>query len=99
MCGKKTLKNQPCFLPDVRCGEICNKILRCGSHSCRKDCHRPGKCEDANGQACQQPCGKPKKACGHPDLENRYVKVERTCLSHLCASLEFLGQSIDHAAT
>ncbi|KAF2767426.1 hypothetical protein EJ03DRAFT_296577 [Teratosphaeria nubilosa] len=67
LCGKHTLKNQPCWLQDARCGKICDKSLRCGSHFCRKECHRPGDCEDANGQACLQPCGKPKKICGHAD--------------------------------
>ncbi|EMC91414.1 hypothetical protein BAUCODRAFT_143812 [Baudoinia panamericana UAMH 10762] len=67
MCGKHTLKNQPCWLQDVRCGGVCGKRLRCGYHHCRQLCHRPGSCEDANGQPCQQPCGKPKKVCGHPD--------------------------------
>ena len=70
MCGKKTLKNQQCWLQDVRCGEVCGKKLKCGSHSCQKPCHRAGECEDANGQPCQQSCGKPKKVCGHPDMEN-----------------------------
>lgn len=65
MCGKKRLKNQPCWLADVRCGEVCGKKLKCGSHFCRKPCHRPGECEDV-GKLCQQACGKPKKACGHP---------------------------------
>ena len=65
MCGKKALKNQPCWLADVRCGEICGRKLRCGSHFCHKPCHRPGECEDA-GKACQQLCGKAKKSCGHP---------------------------------
>ncbi|KAL8758449.1 MAG: hypothetical protein Q9184_003924 [Pyrenodesmia sp. 2 TL-2023] len=65
MCGKKLLKNQPCWLADARCGEICGKKLKCGSHFCRKPCHRAGECEDA-GKACYQACGKPKKACGHP---------------------------------
>ena len=65
MCGKKRLKNQPCWLADVRCGEVCGKKLRCGSHFCRKPCHRPGECEDI-GKSCQQPCGKAKKICGHP---------------------------------
>lgn len=67
MCGKKNLKNQQCWLQDIRCGEICGKKLRCGSHFCRKPCHRPGECEDANGEQCRQPCGKEKKICGHPD--------------------------------
>ena len=65
LCGKKTLKNQPCWLREVRCGEVCGNKLRCGSHFCRKQCHRPGECEDV-GRACQQACGKAKKSCGHP---------------------------------
>lgn len=65
LCGKKTLKNQPCWLTEVRCGEVCGKMLKCGSHFCRNLCHRPGECEDV-GKACQQACGKAKKACGHP---------------------------------
>ena len=65
MCGKKILKNQPCWLADARCGDVCGKKLKCGSHFCRKPCHRLGECEDA-GKPCRQSCGKPKKACGHP---------------------------------
>lgn len=65
MCGKKNLRNQPCWLTDVRCGEICGKKLRCGSHFCQKQCHRPGYCEDAS-RPCQQACGKAKKVCSHP---------------------------------
>ena len=65
MCGKKMLKNQQCWLTDVRCGEVCGRKLRCGSHFCRKPCHRLGDCEDI-GRSCQQACGKAKKICGHP---------------------------------
>lgn len=65
MCGKKALKNQPCWLSDVRCGEVCGRKLKCGSHFCRKLCHRPGECEDAE-RSCQQSCGKAKKVCSHP---------------------------------
>lgn len=65
MCGKKFLKNQPCWLNEVRCGEICGKELKCGSHFCRNPCHRDGECENS-GRACQQACGKAKKTCGHP---------------------------------
>ncbi|KKA19884.1 NF-X1 finger transcription factor [Rasamsonia emersonii CBS 393.64] len=68
LCGKKWLKNQPCWLTDVRCGLVCGEPLKCGSHSCQKTCHRPGDCEDAAGP-CQQPCGKTKKLCGHPCTE------------------------------
>jgi len=65
MCGKRRLKNQPCWLADVRCGGVCGRKLKCGSHFCRKLCHKPGDCEDA-GKACQQACGKAKKVCDHP---------------------------------
>jgi transcriptional repressor NF-X1 len=65
LCGKKTLKNQPCWRSDVLCGLICGRKLRCGSHYCQKLCHKPGECEDAQS-ACQQVCSKPKKSCGHP---------------------------------
>lgn len=69
MCGKKTLKNQPCFLKDVSCGLVCGSKLSCGSHLCQKGCHRPGQCEDATGE-CKQVCAKEKRICGHKDLEN-----------------------------
>lgn len=64
-CGKVTLKNQPCWRTDALCGLVCGKTLKCGSHTCRKTCHKPGECEDAH-QHCQQECGKAKKTCGHP---------------------------------
>jgi len=64
LCGKKTLRNQPCWLTEVRCGEVCGQKLNCGSHFCRKQCHRPGECEDVL-KMCQQACGKAKKSCGH----------------------------------
>ena len=65
LCEKNTLKNQPCWLSEVRCGEVCGKKLKCGLHFCRKQCHRRGECEDL-GKKCQQVCRKAKKACGHP---------------------------------
>ena len=65
LCGKKTLKNQPCWRSDVLCGLVCGKKLKCGSHYCQKTCHRRGECEDSFSP-CQQTCGKPKKTCGHP---------------------------------
>ncbi|KAK9450580.1 uncharacterized protein V1518DRAFT_382278 [Limtongia smithiae] len=62
MCGKSLMKNQPCSRQNVSCGVICNKLLACGSHRCRKPCHREGECESP----CKQPCGMTKQ-CGHPD--------------------------------
>lgn len=88
MCGKKTLKNQQCWLQDVSCGQVCGKTLRCGSHFCRKPCHKAGECEDANGVACSQPCGKEKKICGHPHQEATChapfaCKEDTPCLSKI----------------
>lgn len=68
LCGKRLLKNQPCWLADARCGQVCGKPLKCGSHTCQKNCHRPGDCEDASA-LCKQPCGKTKTLCGHPCTE------------------------------
>lgn len=65
LCGKQVLKNIPCWLADARCGQVCKEPLKCGSHFCRKDCHRPGDCEDAT-KPCTQACGKTKTICGHP---------------------------------
>ncbi|PWY69507.1 hypothetical protein BO70DRAFT_266077, partial [Aspergillus heteromorphus CBS 117.55] len=65
LCGKRVLKNQPCWLADARCGQVCGELLKCGSHTCQKHCHRPGDCEDAL-RPCQQGCGKTKTMCGHP---------------------------------
>jgi transcriptional repressor NF-X1 len=96
MCGKKTLKNQQCWLQDVRCGDVCGHKLRCGSHFCRKPCHRPGECEDANGQACQQQCGKPKKTCGHPDENMCHApfpcKEEKPCQSKIFITCDCQAQ-------
>lgn len=93
MCGKKAVKNQPCWLQDVRCGEVCGRMLKCGAHHCRKTCHRAGECEDADGQPCQQPCGKTKKACGHPDMENTChapfaCKEDKPCQSKIYITCE-----------
>ncbi|KAF2157734.1 hypothetical protein K461DRAFT_284239 [Myriangium duriaei CBS 260.36] len=87
MCGKKVLKNQQCWLQDVRCGQVCGHKLKCGSHFCRKPCHKPGECEDTGGQTCSQPCGKPKKVCGHPDENPCHApfacKEDKPCTSKI----------------
>ena len=85
LCRKKTLNNQQCWLTSVRCGEICGKKLKCGSHNCRKSCHAPGECEDAHTESrtCQQACGKSKNACGHPCEEKCHApfscREEKPC--------------------
>ena len=82
LCGKSRLKNQRCWFQDVRCGKICGKRLKCGIHSCRKTCHRPGDCEDANSK-CAQPCARVKKICSHPCEDQCHApypcKQERPC--------------------
>lgn len=66
VCGKKLLKNQACFFRDVRCGEPCDKKLKCGTHRCQLTCHRPGEREDS-GKECAQVCSRPKRYCQHLD--------------------------------
>lgn len=55
--------NIPCHLQDISCGLVCDKPLPCGSHHCKKICHR-GECQ-AEGE-CKQPCTYPRPSCGHP---------------------------------
>lgn len=64
ICGKRTLKNIPCWFTEVRCGLPCGKKLKCGIHYCQSLCHRSGQCEDATSQ-CHQPCGRQKSVCDH----------------------------------
>ncbi|SZE99651.1 unnamed protein product [Blumeria hordei] len=90
LCGKKTLKNQPCWFSETRCGQICGKKLKCGIHTCKKTCHRYGQCEDIN-IPCSQPCDRKRSVCGHacaapchapyPCKENTpcQTKMEITC--------------------
>ena len=81
LCGRNRLKNQPCWLTDVSCGEVCGRKLKCGFHRCSKPCHRPGECEDAS-RSCQQLCGK-EKSCSHPCSEACHspfpCKEEKPC--------------------
>uniref|UniRef100_A0A4W4DUR6 Transcriptional repressor NF-X1 n=1 Tax=Electrophorus electricus TaxID=8005 RepID=A0A4W4DUR6_ELEEL len=53
----------PCHLQDISCGLVCNKLLPCGSHHCKRMCHR-GECQ-VPGE-CRQPCLHPRPECGHP---------------------------------
>ncbi|KAI1468820.1 uncharacterized protein F4812DRAFT_424813 [Daldinia caldariorum] len=84
ICGKKALKNQPCWFEEPRCGLPCGKKLKCGAHTCKKTCHRLGECEDADipGSRCGQSCGK-KRTCGHLDIEQCHApypcKEEKPC--------------------
>ena len=64
VCGKRNLKNQPCWFTEVRCGLPCGKKLKCGIHFCQKPCHRHGQCEDAT-TPCAQLCGRKKTVCDH----------------------------------
>ncbi|KAF5899023.1 transcriptional repressor NF-X1-like, partial [Clarias magur] len=55
--------NIPCHLQDISCGLVCNKVLSCSHHRCKRICHR-GECQ-AEGD-CKQPCPHPRPECGHP---------------------------------
>ncbi|XP_060730078.1 transcriptional repressor NF-X1 [Tachysurus vachellii] len=55
--------NIPCHLQDISCGLACNKPLSCGSHRCKRICHR-GECQAESD--CKQPCPHPRPECGHP---------------------------------
>ncbi|OAG00510.1 uncharacterized protein CC84DRAFT_1168604 [Paraphaeosphaeria sporulosa] len=88
LCGKNTLKNQPCHLNEVRCAEVCGQLLSCGSHRCRKQCHRPGECEEP----CAQACGKELSACGHPCMAPCHFpmlcKEEKPCMHKILITCE-----------
>lgn len=64
VCGKRIIKNQPCWFQDAKCGLPCGKKLKCGIHTCRETCHRPGDCEDATS-SCTQLCARRKTVCEH----------------------------------
>ena len=87
ICGKKTLKNQPCWFGEARCGLPCGNKLKCGAHECKELCHRPGECEDVGiqGSHCPQPCGKVRKSCDHTCVEQCHApyacKEDKPCLS------------------
>lgn len=84
VCGKKTLKNQPCWFQEPRCGLPCGRKLKCGAHTCQKTCHSLGECEDVHiaGSRCGQPCGKI-RTCGHADVEQCHApsscKEDKPC--------------------
>ena len=87
ICGKKELKNQPCWFGEARCGLPCEKKLKCGAHECKKTCHRPGQCEDADvtGSHCAQPCGKVRRSCDHTCIDQCHApyacKEDKPCQS------------------
>ncbi|KAL7675329.1 hypothetical protein ACOME3_001592 [Neoechinorhynchus agilis] len=63
-CGRNEMKNIPCFLPSVSCGDVCGRMLACQVHSCHKTCHT-GPCEK-DGEKCTQKCIRLRIQCGHP---------------------------------
>ncbi|KAK4136739.1 hypothetical protein BT67DRAFT_448052 [Trichocladium antarcticum] len=87
ICGKKNLKNQPCWFEEARCGLPCGKKLKCGTHECRKPCHKPGECEDTglSGSHCPQSCGKIRKSCEHACTDQCHApfpcKEDKPCQS------------------
>jgi transcriptional repressor NF-X1 len=61
-CEKQNLvTNVMCYQENVSCFKICDKLLPCGEHKCKKVCHEIGDCQ----KKCIEKCLKLKK-CGHP---------------------------------
>lgn len=76
-CGKNT-SQKPCADPGAEegfsCDEICDDLLPCGEHACRKKCH-PGVCGECNinvPSSCY--CGKEQRdlPCGLRDVRESY---------------------------
>ncbi|KAI8334560.1 hypothetical protein BC941DRAFT_431555 [Chlamydoabsidia padenii] len=86
VCGKANLKNIPCYREAAYCGLVCDKLLPCGQHRCKRTCH-DGICL-ADG--CTQPCTRIRTSCGHPCLmtcHNDTPCAETTpCLARIRAS-------------
>ena len=60
-CEKKNLvANVMCYQEIVSCFKVCDKLLTCGRHKCKKTCHKPGECT----KKCNEKCLKI-KLCGH----------------------------------
>ncbi|XP_074549833.1 transcriptional repressor NF-X1 [Halichoeres trimaculatus] len=55
--------NIPCHLQNISCGLLCNKVLLCEMHTCKRICHS-GECLIYG--SCQQPCLLPRPDCCHP---------------------------------
>ncbi|KAI2614697.1 uncharacterized protein GGS25DRAFT_472742 [Hypoxylon fragiforme] len=93
VCGKKMLKNQPCWFETPHCGLPCGRKLKCGTHTCGKTCHPRGECEDAGmaGSRCKQRCGKI-RACGHADVEQCHApypcKEDKPCQAKAIVTCE-----------
>ncbi|CAI4216451.1 unnamed protein product [Parascedosporium putredinis] len=93
ICGKQTLKNQPCWFEEARCGLPCGRKLKCGAHTCRKPCHRDGHCEDEDiaGSHCAQSCGKTRKSCDHACQDTCHspfaCKEDKPCAAKVAVTL------------
>ena len=65
-CGKKLMTTK-CYIDFPCCGDLCNKLLKCGKHSCKKPCHG-GLCEDESiqpGESCGNRCNAEILTCSH----------------------------------
>ena len=66
-------------LSDIKCLELCNKLLDCGKHRCQKNCHfgQCNPCEKIFEMKCF--CGKKsREAVSCIDLESGF-SCEQTC--------------------
>lgn len=56
--GHMYMKNKPCHVGSISCGQSCGKKLACG-HTCSSQCHA-GECKE-----CSKPCGARRVHCSH----------------------------------
>ncbi|XP_036595164.1 transcriptional repressor NF-X1 isoform X1 [Trichosurus vulpecula] len=62
--GKHEIRyNIPCHLTEISCGLLCNQMLKCGMHKCKRICHK-GEC--LIDEVCKQPCTIARIDCNHP---------------------------------
>eukprot|EP01119_Soliformovum_irregulare_P021421 TRINITY_DN7128_c0_g1_i1.p1 TRINITY_DN7128_c0_g1~~TRINITY_DN7128_c0_g1_i1.p1 ORF type:complete len:1079 (-),score=167.14 TRINITY_DN7128_c0_g1_i1:35-2926(-) len=81
MCagGHETKKNVMCYINEVSCGKLCDKLLSCGNHRCKRSCHSgpcvppdelgvmpPQDYDPEHPISCGKSCDAKRPICGHP---------------------------------
>ncbi|EDW77484.2 uncharacterized protein Dwil_GK18317 [Drosophila willistoni] len=76
-CGRSSKIMQCSMKTEIKCNEICDKLMNCGEHRCQKECHE-GKCE-ACAEQVEQHCH-----CGKQERTVQCTKENRDKLSYSC---------------
>ncbi|BFF93266.1 protein shuttle craft-like [Drosophila madeirensis] len=80
-CGRSSQTMQCAMKEELKCGEICDKILNCGEHHCKEECHS-GKCAACPEQVEQHcHCGKQDRQvqCTRESLDKRNYSCKESC--------------------